>query len=199
MPLTGVHLLFVIVIIIAIYVDTLGLPLALSLIASAFAVFLYTGVIRTRRSRAEGMEDAPEDAGDDTDAPVDTAAVADAITHENGPVPWYDQPPWQNQANLEDYATRTISHYALHTSYGSCYPTPAPVVGIVSGPEAAGTTPASLGGVDGALAHTAQKRAQRDKKCSDGWVLKDATYYAHHFDDELNISEAKPWWGRAEY
>lgn len=40
---------------------------------------------------------------------------------------------------------------------------------------------------------------QRDKKCTDGWVTKNANYYKKHFGRELAEEEAKRWWGNQEY
>lgn len=40
---------------------------------------------------------------------------------------------------------------------------------------------------------------QRDKKCLDGWVTKNANYYKKHFGRELAEEEAKRWWGNQEY
>lgn len=40
---------------------------------------------------------------------------------------------------------------------------------------------------------------QRDKRCIDGWVTKNANYYKKHFGRELAEEEAKRWWGNQEY
>jgi len=52
--------------------------------------------------------------------------------------------------------------------------------------------------IDEANALMVQRRT-RDKKCSDGWLTKDADYYKYHFGNELNEAENKEWWTRHEY
>jgi hypothetical protein len=52
--------------------------------------------------------------------------------------------------------------------------------------------------IDSANALMAQRRA-RDKRCMDGLVSKDAAFYRHHFAEELDEEENKPWWSRSEY
>ncbi len=52
--------------------------------------------------------------------------------------------------------------------------------------------------MDSANAYIAQQRS-RDKRALDGWAVKDANYYRHHFGGELAAEESKPWWSRNEY
>ncbi len=52
--------------------------------------------------------------------------------------------------------------------------------------------------MDSANAHIAQQRS-RDKRALDGWAVKDANYYRHHYGGELAAEENKPWWSRNEY
>jgi hypothetical protein len=52
--------------------------------------------------------------------------------------------------------------------------------------------------IDGANAYMAQQRS-RDKKAMDGWAVKDANFYKHHYGNELDDAENKPWWSRNEY
>lgn len=52
--------------------------------------------------------------------------------------------------------------------------------------------------IDEANALMAQRRA-RDKRCLDGWASKDANFYRHHYAEELDESENKPWWSRQEW
>tara|TARA_R110002153_G_scaffold273997_7_gene446498 strand:+ start:8799 stop:9308 length:510 start_codon:yes stop_codon:yes gene_type:complete len=43
------------------------------------------------------------------------------------------------------------------------------------------------------------RRRTRDKAVMDGRAVKDAHFYKHHFTDELEKEEAKPWWGRNDW
>ena len=52
--------------------------------------------------------------------------------------------------------------------------------------------------IDNANIQMAQRRS-RDKKCTDGWVTKNANYFKYHYAGEFEESENKPWWGRSEY
>ena len=40
---------------------------------------------------------------------------------------------------------------------------------------------------------------QRDKRCIDGAIAKNANYYKKHFGDELDVAENERWWGNDEY
>lgn len=53
-------------------------------------------------------------------------------------------------------------------------------------------------GMDEQAARLAQKRS-RDRRSMEGAVLKDASFYAHHYANDFRESENKPWWGRSEY
>lgn len=44
----------------------------------------------------------------------------------------------------------------------------------------------------------AQLRA-RDRKCTDGWLSKNANAYRKNFGDELEKAEHKRWWGNNEF
>lgn len=44
----------------------------------------------------------------------------------------------------------------------------------------------------------AQKRF-RAKRAMDGATVKNADFYKYYYGDELEVSEARPWWGRADY
>ena len=100
--------------------------------------------------------------------------------------------------NLGYYANQDTNLYgqsynqwnAHHTGYTSCYDEPQMMVGVSCSERS--------NSIDASNALIAQKRA-RDKKCTDGWVTKNANYYKHHFGNELTESEDKPWWGRVEY
>jgi hypothetical protein len=52
--------------------------------------------------------------------------------------------------------------------------------------------------IDAKVAQYSQSRA-RDKRCTDGWVTKNADYYKYHYANELSDTENKPWWGREEW
>jgi hypothetical protein len=39
----------------------------------------------------------------------------------------------------------------------------------------------------------------RDKRSLDGQTLKEANFYRYHYGNELEESENRPWWGRADY
>lgn len=52
-------------------------------------------------------------------------------------------------------------------------------------------------GIDAANTLLWQRRTV-DKQRSDGWASKDADYFAHHYADEFDIEENKPWWGKNE-
>lgn len=52
--------------------------------------------------------------------------------------------------------------------------------------------------VDANLTLLAQNRS-RDKKCTDGWVTKNADFYKYHYADEFKQSEEKRWWGNSEW
>ncbi len=79
---------------------------------------------------------------------------------------------------------------AYRNSYTSCYDKPQIYVhghGCDRGYD-----------MDGANAYMAQQRS-RDKKALDGWAVKDANFYKHHYGNELDDAENKPWWSRNEY
>lgn len=42
-------------------------------------------------------------------------------------------------------------------------------------------------------------RRFREKRAMEGAVLRNMDFYKYHFGDELDVYEAKPWWGRGEY
>jgi len=52
--------------------------------------------------------------------------------------------------------------------------------------------------IDANIAALAGARA-RDRRCTDGWALKNADYYKYHFAGELDQSEEKRWWGNNEW
>jgi hypothetical protein len=52
--------------------------------------------------------------------------------------------------------------------------------------------------IDSAMARLGQQRT-RDKQMIDGAAVKDANFYRYHYADELDRSEAKPWWGQYDY
>lgn len=87
------------------------------------------------------------------------------------------------------YGDEHEMHTAYNDAYTSCYKEPEPVV-IQSCSEKSSS-------IDAMNAHMAQRRA-RDKKVMDGVASKDKYYYAHHFAQELDEAEAKPWWGAAD-
>lgn len=52
--------------------------------------------------------------------------------------------------------------------------------------------------IDANLTLLAQNRA-RDKKCSDGWVTKNADFFKYHYADEIKEAEEKRWWGNSDW
>lgn len=92
-----------------------------------------------------------------------------------------------NQSGLM-YGNMYAKHDAYNIGYINEYD-PIPVDGIDGGANS---------GIDGANALMARRRA-RDKKCSDGWAVKDANYFKFHYADELDEAEQKRWWGNKEY
>ncbi len=121
---------------------------------------------------------------DDTnaDADADTAAEAPSSCQRS-------QMPGEFDQNTNLYGGKYESYHAYNASYGDCYREPRPVV--VDSVAEADTS------VDAANCLITQKRA-RDKKCSDGWASKNSDFYKYHYGNELEESEAKPWWGRLE-
>jgi len=79
---------------------------------------------------------------------------------------------------------------AVRREYTDCYADPRPNVLTSCGEKGLNT--------DAANTIMAQKRA-RDKRCSDGWAVKDKYYYAYGFADELDLEEKKRWWGNEEW
>lgn len=185
MQLSAAHLLFVIIIIIALCADTLSIPVAIGLIAAALLLFAGLGGICWSCEGAEAGSASNGAAKKSAGAADGAAETPEYLLHNN----FYDEVPWQNQSLL-NYSQSSIEHQALNTSYGTCYEPARPVFGS-SGAEIDNT-------VDANLTLLAQKR-QRDKKAADGWALKDADYFRHNYDWELDDYENKPWWGRAEY
>ena len=187
MQLSAAHLLFVIIIIIALCADTLTIPVAIGLIMAALLLFAGLGALCIEG--AEAGADLSAEAGAKVSKATGSAAahddIPDYLLHNN----FYEEVPWQNQSVL-NYPQSSIEHQALNTSYGTCYEPSRPVFGS-SGAEIDNT-------VDANLSLLAQKR-QRDKKAADGRALKDADYFRHNYDWELDDYENKPWWGRAEY
>lgn len=172
MQISAVHLLFVIIIIIALCAETLSLPIAIGLISAALLLFMSLGMIEYATNGTASDETAA------TKKPP-------AKNSDN----FYEEVPWQNQTVL-GYPRSSIEHQALNTSYGTCYEPVRPIVNM-TGAELDNT-------VDANITLLTQRR-QRDKKASDGWALKDADYFRHNFDTELDDYENKPWWGRSEY
>lgn len=77
--------------------------------------------------------------------------------------------------------------YQSRAEYTDCYPGPrAPAVAMMSND------------VDSGMAMIGIDRA-RDGKTIDARAVRDANYFKHHFGDEFEQSEARPWWGRHEY
>lgn len=197
MQLSAAHLLFVIIIIIALCADTLTIPVAIGLIMAALLLFAGLGAmcVEGAEAGAEAVAKAVAKAGAKAGASkVSGSAESSAAAHDDIPDyllhnNFYEEVPWQNQSVL-NYPQSSIEHQALNTSYGTCYEPSRPVFGS-SGAEIDNT-------VDANLSLLAQKR-QRDKKAADGWALKDADYFRHNYDWELDDYENKPWWGRAEY
>lgn len=113
------------------------------------------------------------------------ASAASAITNNN---------PQQSEGFANDNQTVDLygPYYEMWHSYHdtSMYEPPRPVVGATCAERSQS--------VDMANVFMAQQRA-RDKKCSDGWAVKDANYYRHHYGGELDQAEAKAWWGRGDY
>jgi len=118
-----------------------------------------------------------------TDITGDADATAEAPTCQN------TQLPGEFDQNTNLYGGKYESYHAYNASYGNCYREPRPVV-VDSAAEAEMS-------VDAANCLITQKRA-RDKKCSDGWASKNADFYKYHYGNELEESEAKPWWGKFE-
>ncbi len=96
----------------------------------------------------------------------------------------------------ENNANQTVDlygpYYEMWHSYHdtSMYEQPRPIVGATCAERSQS--------VDMANVFMAQNRA-RDKKCSDGWAVKDVNYYRHHYGGELDQAAAKDWWGRGDY
>jgi type IV secretory pathway VirB3-like protein len=78
--------------------------------------------------------------------------------------------------------------HGYRTAYTDCYDDQRPDKII----------PAYKYNIDDSGADLARKRFH-DKKCTDGWVTKDANYYKYHFSGELDEAESKRWWGRADW
>lgn len=91
---------------------------------------------------------------------------------------------------LDIYGQFYEQWHAVHRGYTDCYADPQ--LNIMTSCSEKGL------GVDAANTIMAQKRA-RDKKCSDGWAVKDKNYYAYGFADELDLEEKKRWWGNEEW
>ena len=154
------------------------MPVAMALIAAAVLLFAGLSNMHITYEGAESGKKKP--ASSEKKVPAE----------EDLPMNSFDQEvPWQNQSIL-GYSRSSIEHQALNTSYGTCYAPARPVIGN-SGAEIDNS-------VDSNLALLSQQR-QRDKKRSDGWALKDADYFRHNYDWELDDYENKPWWGRSEY
>lgn len=105
-------------------------------------------------------------------------AVETSIDH-NAP-----EPP------IDMYGPFYEMYHSYHTAYTDCYDAPQMAVGASCAERS--------NSVDAQNTLMAQRRA-RDKKCSDGWVTKDANYYKHHFGSELDDTENRVWWGRNEF
>ncbi len=97
-----------------------------------------------------------------------------------------DEPP---PAPTDIYGPFYEMWHAYKDSYSSCYKRPKL---LCDGPAS------QTYDIDTANAFMAQQRS-RDKKAMDGWAVKDANFYKHHFGNELDDAESKPWWSRNEY
>lgn len=80
--------------------------------------------------------------------------------------------------------------HAYRNSYDKCYDPPQV--------NAYGDCPGRAYNIDTANAFMAQQRS-RDKKAMDGWAVKEANFYKHHYGSELDDTERRVWWGRNEY
>lgn len=112
---------------------------------------------------------------------------ADADVVEHSAIEEDDQ---LNPDHQHMYGPEYDEYHVNHTTYTSAYPEPQPVIGMASSELTQG--------VDASVALMAQHRF-RAKKAMDGAVSKTSDYYKHHFGDELERSEAKPWWGNQDY
>jgi hypothetical protein len=80
--------------------------------------------------------------------------------------------------------------HAYRNSYDQCYDAPRV--------NAYGDCSGRTYNIDTANTFMAQRRA-RDKRAMDGWAVKDANFYKHHYGAELDDTENRVWWGRNEY
>lgn len=163
-------LAFIIVVAIIVLSDsTMSAMILVSLLANFLVISLQLHEVSETQEHAENRPGV-EDA--DTNTSVEAPPVAaDPDRYHSSPYGVYHN-NWR----------------AYKTSY-DLYEEPYPVVNTSYAERS--------NGVDAANCLMAQRRA-RDKKCADGAASKDAHYFRHHYANELDEEEAKPWWGRAE-
>lgn len=98
--------------------------------------------------------------------------------------------PEQTEQDTNLYGPLYELWHEYNNAYSDCYNSPQMVVGSSCAERTYN--------IDEANAFMAQKRA-RDKKCMDGLVTRDASYYKYHYGDELDQAEERLWWGKFEH
>ena len=174
----------VIIAIIMLSNDLSSAMMVISILASFFVISASSSkTVQTVIDGAVKSWGIPEDAPV-PDAPVSATPASDASV-DPAPV---EAPVYLNQ-NTNIYGADYEKHNAYKDGLFSCYERPQPVLY-----DSAADRDTSL---DERNCLIAQRRA-RDKRCSDGWAVKDSDYYKYFYGDELKESETKAWWGRTE-
>jgi hypothetical protein len=153
----------------------------IGLLVNILAVSAYWRQLRTYVSaNVVNWGEAP----DDEDVAVEQNDSAEEKIEEISKIPTLED------QNTDLYGVNQEQYDGYITAYSTCWKEAKPVI-LKSCSEQDYS-------IDSANALMAQRRA-RDKRCYDGWASKDADFYRHHYAEELDEEENKPWWGRAEY
>ncbi len=80
--------------------------------------------------------------------------------------------------------------HAYQDGYTSVYDPPHAVTALSCAEKDAG--------FDTSNAYMAQRRA-RDRKCTDGWLSRDSSYFKYHYGSELDDAEKRVWWGNFDH
>lgn len=177
----GVNILFIIltfIIIIAVILlaeNLMTAMLIVSLLANFLVISAQFGKISKNILDISAVPSKPSPKTE----PQKTTSNSDEPSEHSGPL----------EQDTDLYGPLYELWHEYNNAYTDCYNQPQMVVGASCAERTYN--------VDEANAFMAQKRA-RDKKCIDGMVTRDAAYYAYHFGDELDESEAKVWWSKNE-
>jgi hypothetical protein len=179
-------LTFIVLIIIIFMSDSLSSAMmVISILASFFVISANSSQVT--KTIIEAVDwGKPIDCNTSKSPECDKFLPEEIVTPEPAP----PKEPELEPQNTNLYGSEYAKHQAYNTSYTDCYTKPQPI--IIDSAADRDTS------VDERNCLIGQRRA-RDKKCMDGYVSKGADFYKYFYAQELEETEMRPWWGRADY